>query len=111
MRNPKKVSNMSKLSYPENGIYRYCQENLESCINNLSKAVSECSFNIPADFTYRNQLLSLRSDLGNLLKEAKSINYCLQKIDNNYERLSQELASGTKKMVAIKIKERERMIL
>ena len=40
MKKVEKIKTMSRLEYPEDGIYRYCRYDLESCQSYLSKSIS-----------------------------------------------------------------------
>lgn len=102
---------MSKLVYPSDGIYKYCKNNIEACSSNLSNAISDCSFDIPSDFTYKSYLSELASVLSEYQKEINSINLKLQKSNNRFETLESDLINNTQKMVTAKIKERDRMII
>ena len=102
---------MTKLVYPENGIYKECRDNLESCSNNLSKTKGNCSFSIPSGFSYSGYLSGLGQVINKYLKESKSINYKLKETNDRFQDLSDDLEENTKKIVPIKVKERERMIV
>lgn len=102
---------MSKLHYPNNGIYKYCSDNLETCSKNLSTAASNCTFDIPSGFGYTSYLNGLYSDINKYIKEINSINSKLQKTNNNFETLETDLTNDLKKLTGIKIKERDRMIV
>lgn len=102
---------MTKLNYPSEGIYRYCRDDFELCISNLSKVISTCNLDVPANFTYKNYLNNLPSLLNEYYKEIDSINSKLQKSNKNYDNLSDALSTSTNRMESLKIKERDRMII
>lgn len=104
---------MTKLVYPTNGVYNSCRSSVEATSRNLSRAVSYCSFSVPYTFnyTYRNYLYRLRNILNGYYKEINSIGYRVKYSDNNFETLENDLENSTKKMVSVKIKDRDRMIV
>lgn len=102
---------MTKLVYPTNGIYKKCQSELKSCANNLSRAVSNCSLNIPSDFNYKNYLRNLDNTLSKYYNEIVSIDADLKKSDTNYENLESYLIDNIKGTTVVEIKERDRMII
>ena len=102
---------MSKLTYPADGIYNYCRDNIESCVGNLSQAVSNSSLDVPSRFAYRNYLNSLYGVLSEYKKEIGSIKSKLKQSNDNFNALSDELEDSVKKMTVTKIKERDRMII
>lgn len=102
---------MSKLLYPNDGIYTYCKVHIESCANHLSQAISSCNFNIPEDFVYRNYLNNLDNVARDYYREISSINSRMLKTNNNFKTLSSDLKTNAKKMTTGKIKDRDRMIL
>lgn len=111
MKNHKKETNMSKLNYPSDGIYKYCRIDIEACSNNIKKAISNCYLDIPSDFAYRNYLRNLNNTLANYYKEINSINSKIKKVNATYETLSSNLSESVKNMVPTKIKDRDRMII
>ncbi len=102
---------MSKLVYPDDGIYKYCKNDIDVITASLSKVISNCNFDIPSNFTYKSYLNNLANIIGDYYDEIRSINYRLQRLNNNYEILETDLVNSTKKMGTIKIDERERMII
>lgn len=102
---------MSKLVYPNNGIYNCSRNDIETVIGDLSRIISNCNLDIPSNFAYRSYLANLDSTIREYYNEIKSINYRLQHSDNNYETLENDLISNTKRMSTIKITERDRMII
>lgn len=102
---------MTKLTYPNDGIYKYCKDNIECCRNSLYKSISGISLDIPSSFAYKSYLRNLPNVLTNYYKEINNINSKLQSSNNNYEVLSSELSSAINKMILIKVKRRDRMII
>ncbi len=102
---------MTKLIYPNNGIYNYCRNDLENISSNLSNAIENCVFDIPNEFKYKAYLNNLNYLLSEYYKEINSINSKLRKTNDNYKILSDDLENDAKSLVAAKIKERDRMII
>lgn len=102
---------MTKLYFPSGGIYRSSKSDIDNCLNDLSRAISNATFDIPAGFSYSGDLRSLSSTLNNYYQELKSIDYRLQNTNNNFNILEDDLEMSAKKMEAVKIKERDRMII
>ncbi len=101
---------MTKLNYPNDGVYKYCRQYSNSCANNLSRAMNSCSFDIPSDFTYRNYLYNLSGTFRQYYNQINNINERIQKSNDNIKILSSDLLNSVNKMTGIKIKERDRMI-
>ncbi|MBR2753880.1 hypothetical protein IKD82_01825 [Candidatus Saccharibacteria bacterium] len=101
---------MSKLNYPTNGIHPLCNNNINSCIENLNNAISNCGFDIPADFPHRNNLQEISNTLSNYRQEANSINSKLKNTDNSFRNLSDQLTASAAKIAFPKVTKRERMI-
>ena len=110
MGNHKKSSTMTKLSYPKDGIYKYCKHYANSCANNLSNAMNNCNFDIPNGFAYKSYLHGLGGRIRELYNRTNNLEAKLQRSNNNIEVLSSDLLSSAEKMVDIKINERDRMI-
>ena len=110
MRNYKKGVKMTKLSYPKDGIYRYCKHHAESCANNLSRAIDCCNFDMPNNFEHKGYLNGLSEKLQSYNTRIKNINSKLEKSNSNIKILSSDLLSSVNKMVSVKIVERDRMI-
>lgn len=102
---------MSKLFYPNDGIYKYCRNDIESCSNNLNDAYGNCNLDVPSNFCYKSYLNSLDSVIRNYCNEINNINSKLERTNNNYENLESDLCINTKKIETVKIKDRERMII
>lgn len=102
---------MSKLVYPNNGIYNYCENDIYKITSNLTSAMQNSVFDIPSDFTYVSYLRSLDNELNNYIKEINSIDSKLKQTNDNYELLEETLEDSTKKLVSMKINERDRMIV
>ena len=101
---------MSKLIYPNDGIYRYCKNDAESCANTLLQAISDCNFDIPSGFVYKSHLSNLDNNIRSFYNEISNISSKILKIDHDYETLSSDLELSVKKMTVNKVKERDRMI-
>lgn len=97
--------------YPTNGIYRCCKNHIESCTNHLSRAISNCNFDIPSEFVYKSYLNNIDNIIRDYYREITSINSKILKINNTYETLSSDLELDKKKIIVSKIKDRDRMIL
>lgn len=102
---------MSKLVYPNDGIFKYCKNDIDTITGSLSKIISNCTFDIPSNFNYKSYLSNLGNVVSDYHKEIRSINYRLQCSNNNYETLENDLTNNVKKMSTIKIDERDRMII
>lgn len=102
---------MSKLFYPNDGIYKYCRTDIESCSNNLNDAYNNCNLDVPSNFAYKNYLNSLDSVIRGYCNEINSINSKLERTNSNYDDLESELSINAKNMETVKIKDRERMII
>lgn len=101
---------MTKLSYPKDGIYKYCKHYTNSCANNLSNAMNNCHFDIPNGFAYKGYLNGLGGKIRELYNRTNNLDSKLQSSNNNIDALSSDLLSSANKMTNIKIIERDRMI-
>ena len=101
---------MTKLVYPKNGIFNECKDDINSVITNLSNAISNCSFDIPYDFSYRSYLNNLNDKLNIYYDDIKNIKDILKSSNDRFENLEVTLLNDIKKLDDIKIKERDRMI-
>lgn len=102
---------MSKLYYPSEGIYKYCRNDIEAGSNNLNNAYNNCNLDVPSDFSYKNYLDSLDSTIKSYCNELNNISSKLERTNSNYDNLESDLSSKAQKMVSVKIKDRERMIV
>lgn len=102
---------MVKLVYPNDGIYKYCRNDIDNCLSNLKNAISNCSFDIPYNFSQKNYLDNLDNVLNKYCDKVKDIEFKLRKTDNDFENLSLELVSSSKKIEIKKIAKRDRMII
>lgn len=102
---------MTKLIFPSDGISKYFQGDIDECSANLLKAVNEISFDIPDGFTYKSYLNGLENMINDYRKEVNSISYKLQTVNNNFNILADDLETKAKRMEALKIIERDRMII
>lgn len=102
---------MTKLIYPVNGIYPNCRDDIQGCAKKLSKAVANCNFIIPADFSYKNYLRGLDDKLNRCLAEINSIGVKLKHTDASFSSLSDTLTANAGKITSTKITKRDRMIV
>ena len=102
---------MSKLVYPNNGLYPRCKVNTTRCTELLSSAISDCAFDIPSDFPQKSYLAGLSNTLSGYRNESSSIDQMIKSIDNSYVNLSDSLSSSEKRLSATKIIKRTRMVV
>lgn len=102
---------MSKINFPQEGIYGYCRDNLDEAISNIYSALSNSTFDIPSNFNNAGYMRELNSLLNKCYSEISSINLIIQTIDQKFTEMSDILEQDAKKMESIKIQERERLIL
>lgn len=102
---------MTKLSYPSDGVYRYCKNNLISCHDNLQSARWNCNFDIPYGFRYRNYLFNLNYELGQYINTINDLDDKIRKINDNFEELETDMSNDVNKLPSVKIKDRDRMIV
>lgn len=102
---------MSKLVYPNDGIYKYCRDDIDVLCRRLNKITLNCDFDVPSDFDYKDYLNRLGSIINGCYEEVKSINYKLQSSNEKFEKVEADSINDTKKMVVTKIKDRDRMIV
>lgn len=102
---------MTKLYYPAEGIRPSCRGKVNSCARDLFSATSYCNFNIPSDFPHKHYLQNLSTTLNGYRNAIKKIDSRLNRFDNNYSRLSENLSSNASKLTTSKINQRDRMIV
>lgn len=101
---------MTKLNYPQEGIYNVIKDNVYETKADLANAKKYCSFNIPYSFRYRSYLQNL-DDL--LLKYEKQMDQVLEKakkVSQSYENLEIELNTSVRNIENPKLKAREKII-
>ena len=101
---------MSKLVYPKEGVLPRCRGYIDSCVESISNARGNCSFDIPDGFPYRGYLESLGDRLDGYLNEANSIKGKIKATDQSFNNLSDHLVAAASKISPVKITKRERMI-
>ena len=101
---------MSRIDYPEDGIYNMCSGSINACRGDISASISESYFDIPEDFSYRSYLAGLNGTLNSFQSELNSIDSCLQHTNNSYRSLSSNLEEGARRIEVNKIPERDRLI-
>lgn len=101
---------MSKLNYPVEGIYGISKGHIENCANNISDASSNCWFDVPGDFQYRDYLNGLGDTLRNYSREINSIGAKIQSTDRGLSRLSDNLSVSAKRLTVAKVGNRERLV-
>ena len=102
---------MTKLVYPNDGIYNKCQANLEKCVSELLSAVNSITTYPPSEFSYRDYMVNLRNELRGYYRTMNYINRVLKRSDAIYQRASDYLESSASRMVAPEITDRDRMII
>ena len=102
---------MTKLVYPNEGIYAKCQPSLEKCVSDLLTAVNSMRSSCPAEFQYRGYVMNRRNDLRGYYRTMNYINRVLKRSDSVYQRASDYLESSASRIVQPDIIERDRMIV
>ena len=101
---------MTKIYYPENGIFKEYGDKQKLATNHLSKTANYTNYTIPSDFVYKNYLNELPELLNNLKKESNDIYNKMYKISNDYGELEKTLIENIKVIEDFEIKRRDRMI-
>ena len=101
---------MTKLIYPNDGIYNCCGSEAEQCSSYLSRAISNCNFDIPADFDYKNYLSGLGEKLRGYRTEINEVRSTLKVTDRNFRALSDRSEDNASRLPASKIGKRDRLI-
>lgn len=102
---------MTKLLYPEDGIYRLIKDEVYQLQEHLSNGLKYTDFNIPSSFYYKYYLNNLDNTLIAYKNELTSILEAAQKVNQNFEILEMDLNIKIKTLDNKKMQERERMIL
>lgn len=104
---------MTKLVYPDEGIYILTKDKAAPCITNLNNGSNSSDFSVPYGFGNRNYLYGLRATLTSYKREFEQINDSIKKVDNNIENLSTDLYNEAKSLLNYENnpeKEREKYI-
>ena len=101
---------MTKLIYPEDGLYNKIKDSNNMAVNDLELSMQYTNFNIPADFNYRNYLLNLSNNLKNIKKEINLISDKIKINDSYLENTVNDLVNSAKTIDKDKINLRENLI-
>lgn len=102
---------MTKLVYPVEGIYNSSASLIDSCAKKIWTASVGCDFDIPSDFSHRGYLQGLGSLLSGYVSKTRTIESKIQKSNNYYEKLENDLHLDVKNMEVMKLEYRDRMIV
>ena len=94
-----------KLYYPENGLKFCTSNNVTDLKTGLYQAKSSCDFDIPGDFRYVGYLRGLPNVINNFVREAERIESNIQSVNNNYEKVSDNLLMKDSRIEISKIVE------
>lgn len=100
---------MTKLIYPQDGLSTSQANNMENAKSNLEKA-TQMNLDIPSTFTNKNYLNTLISDVYSCLEEHKRFQELLEKNDNNYQNVGNEVANYFNIKNNAKISKREKIL-
>lgn len=102
---------MVKLICPSDGIYNSSVDQIQSCINTLSRVANNCYFDIPGGFSQGGYLRGLSGVLNGYANQARAIDAKLKMSNNYYENLENDLQADVKNMEITKLEARDRMII
>lgn len=101
---------MTKLTYPEDGIYKLTNSKIVDAKEHLSSAKKCCNFSVPSSFAYRTYLQNLDELLDDYEKQMNLVLEKVKKVSENYELLETDLENDAKTIERTKLKQRERLI-
>lgn len=101
---------MSKIVYPENGLYDLVDDSINDCINGLNDAVGRCTYSIPSNFSHLNYVKTLPGLLNGYISDAKAILASAKSCDNDFKFAGESIEAIIKETSVTLIDERDRLV-
>lgn len=102
---------MTKLIYPDVGIYNVTKSECSDSVSNLTKACNYIDYNCPRNFSYKEYMNNLKNVMCNYKKEIDSISNVIMESDKSFSNLEADNLQRIKSMDDFKFSERDRMII
>ncbi|NLC48225.1 MAG: hypothetical protein GX758_02575 [Tenericutes bacterium] len=101
---------MTKIVYPNDGLYSKLKDDLELSLSHIKTAYS-IDYIVPGSFSGASYLQKLPSVIEGYYKEMKSISNKVQNTSNKIKNMEDDLLLNVKNTEGIVIKDRDRLII
>lgn len=102
---------MSNIRYPNNDtLSNLIRSNMNSLISDLNDAKSDCYFDPPGDFSYRNYVLNLENLIDSYKSRARAIYSTVENIDRSYRNMRDSVNSITDRINTKVIEKRDKIV-